>query len=176
MAYQKITGIGVTDGDKGDIVVSGSGTSWALDYSGITIASSGTTGFLKSTDFTTFNNKLDNNSWIDYSGTSTITGWSSYTLKQLKYKIVGNMMFVNYAIYGTSNSATTSFTLPNNSVVQTENTNRCQNNGVWYHGYGIILSSASTVTLGYWTAVNNVITTWTASGNKVTNGILFFEI
>lgn len=57
MAYQKITGIGVTDGDKGDVVVSGSGTSWALDYNAITLASSGTTGFLKSSDWTIFNNK-----------------------------------------------------------------------------------------------------------------------
>lgn len=49
---------------------------------------------------------------IDYSGVSTITGWASYTTKQIKYRQVGNMYFFSYNLLGTSNSATTSFTLP----------------------------------------------------------------
>lgn len=139
-------------------------------------ATASTNGYLSSTDWSTFNGKLSNNAWIDYSATSTITGWASFTLKQLKYKIVGNMMFVNYALYGTSNANTTSFTLPNNAIVQTENPNRSQNNGVWYHGFGIILPASNLVTFNYWQLVTSYTPTWTASGSKVVSGQICFEI
>lgn len=119
---------------------------------------------------------LADTAWIDYSATSTITGWASFTLKQLKYKIVGNMMFVNYALYGISNANTTSFTLPNNAIVQTENPNRSQNNGVWYHGFGIILPASNLVTFNYWQLVTSYTPTWTALGSKVVSGQICFEI
>ncbi len=52
--------------------------------------------------------------WTDYSGTSTITGWdpATFTSKHIEYKKVGNLMFVSFELSGTSNSASTEFSLP----------------------------------------------------------------
>jgi hypothetical protein len=50
--------------------------------------------------------------WVDYSGTSTIVGWSSFTVLNIRYSVSGNRVTVNYYISGTSDSTTTSFTVP----------------------------------------------------------------
>ena len=55
---------------------------------------------------------LDYTALTDYSSTSTIVGWSAYTTKQIKYKMIGSVYFVFFNIAGTSNSTTTYFTLP----------------------------------------------------------------
>lgn len=60
--------------------------------------------------------KVDKSSWVDYSSTSTIVGWSSFTAKQIDIYIVGNSLTCVYSISGTSNSATTSFTVSNNNT------------------------------------------------------------
>jgi hypothetical protein len=162
-----------------DILVYSSGTTlWQNKniYTAIGNATTSTTGLLTSANWNTFNAKLDNNAWVDYSATSTIVGWSSFTAKILKYKIVGNMMFVNYGIYGTSNSATTSFTLPNNAVEQAQNGNRTQNNGVWYHGNASVLPASNVVNFNWWNAFNSTTSTFTASGTKIIYGQLYFEI
>jgi hypothetical protein len=63
---------------------------------------------------TQLNGKLASNSWIDISLTSTIVGWSSFTLRDIQYLIIGNICHVRGIISGTSNSTTTSFTMPFN--------------------------------------------------------------
>ena len=50
--------------------------------------------------------------WTDYSATSTIVGWSSFTTKSIYTKKIGKTVFVSYSIAGTSNAATASFTVP----------------------------------------------------------------
>jgi hypothetical protein len=50
--------------------------------------------------------------WADYSGTSTVTGWSAFTTKQIYYKKVGSTVFVNVYLAGTSNATAITFTLP----------------------------------------------------------------
>ena len=56
------------------------------------------------------------NGWIDYSTISTVTGWAALPAPtiQIFYKIIdnNNTLLLNFAIGGTSNSATTNFTLP----------------------------------------------------------------
>ena len=56
--------------------------------------------------------------WIDYSGTSTITGWTggsgAYTTKLLQYTIIGKVMYVQFQIEGNGNGTSVSFTLPQN--------------------------------------------------------------
>jgi hypothetical protein len=51
-------------------------------------------------------------SWVDYSSTSTVVGWEAGVTKKIYYKILGNIAFVIFDFDGTSNSATTTFTLP----------------------------------------------------------------
>jgi hypothetical protein len=50
--------------------------------------------------------------WTDYSGTSTITGWSSFTIKEIGYKKIGNLVFVKFRLIGTSDVTNANFTLP----------------------------------------------------------------
>jgi nitrogen fixation protein len=164
-----------------DILVYSSGTTlWQNKniYTSIGNASTSTTGLLTSTDWNTFNAKLDNNAWVDYSATSTITGWSSFVNKVLRYKVVGKQVFVSYLISGTSNSTSTSFTLPFTSVSAQYNEapNRSFNNGVAYHGFGIIAASSATMSFSYWTTATANTSTWTASGTKWISGQIFYEI
>ena len=54
--------------------------------------------------------------WVDYSATSTITGWSAYTTKLLNYILDLPLVYVSFTIIGTSYAITASFTLPYTSV------------------------------------------------------------
>jgi len=50
--------------------------------------------------------------WIEYSDTSTITGWSAYTVKEIYYKRVGLLCNVLFHISGTSDAVGAYFTIP----------------------------------------------------------------
>jgi hypothetical protein len=50
--------------------------------------------------------------WIDYYASSTVTGWASFTIQEIKYIRIGNSVSVEFCIYGTSNSTSCSFALP----------------------------------------------------------------
>jgi hypothetical protein len=39
-----------------------------------------------------------NTPWIDFSEQSTIVGWSAYTTKRIRYKVVGNIVYVNLTL------------------------------------------------------------------------------
>jgi hypothetical protein len=70
---------------------------------------SGVTGPIQ----TQLDSKLTDNAWVDYSGTSTFTGWASFTTKKLQYKLLGaNTMLIQFQVEGISNATSTSFTLP----------------------------------------------------------------
>jgi len=53
--------------------------------------------------------------WTDYSATSTIVGWSSFTTKKIYYARIGNLVFVGIDLAGTSNFIHTTFTTPYNA-------------------------------------------------------------
>ena len=115
--------------------------------------------------------------WIDYSNTSTIVGWSSYTDKVIKYKIIGKTMFVIGVISGTSNSATTSFTIPNNAAVSiSTNTSVCINSGGISIGYGGATSGSNVIAFLFFPALNTVSSSWTNSGTKQINFNFIIEI
>jgi hypothetical protein len=50
--------------------------------------------------------------WTDYSSSSTIAGWASYTTKDLYYIRIGKRVFVEFYIEGPFNGAAVTFTLP----------------------------------------------------------------
>jgi nitrogen fixation protein len=114
------------------------------------------------------------NNWIDYSSTSTIVGWSSFTTKVLKYRVVGKQMFVQLRIDGTSNSTSLTFTLPNNAIDTVYGHHRYINNGTVGTALqtGRILGGANLFSA--WTSTN--AGTWTASGTKAIELQFFIEI
>lgn len=58
--------------------------------------------------------KLDANSWVDISLTSTITGWAAFTTRQIQYLIIGKELSLYVRLVGTSNSPEAKITLPFN--------------------------------------------------------------
>lgn len=63
------------------------------------------------------NTKPTATGWVDISATSTITGFTSYDTKVIKYNIVGKTVFVQWNIISATNAGNgtiTSFTLPFN--------------------------------------------------------------
>jgi hypothetical protein len=115
-------------------------------------------------------------SWVDYASSSTITGWSSTTTEKIWYKKRGNIIFVRYRIEGTSDSVSTSFTLPNanGADIQVREFFRGFDNGgspsVWAMRMTV---SSSTVTFY---AANDYSTAWTASGTKAIMGSFWYVI
>jgi hypothetical protein len=119
-------------------------------------------------------NLLDPTDWVDYSATSTIVGWSSFTTKILKYRVVGKQVFIIYDFDGTSNSATTTFTLPYSAVNSTTTTSYGVDNGAGNITTAIL--SGSTVTLYRWTSLTVIVGSFTTSGSKRIFGQFNFQI
>jgi len=119
--------------------------------------------------------KQDTAAWVDYSATSTITGWSSYTTKLIKYQVVGNIMRVMVQIEGTGTGTSVSFTLPNSAtawgtqyfILHTRN-NTTQSASV-----ATVAANGSTVTVS-----NSASTTssWTNAVGRDVQGQFFINI
>jgi hypothetical protein len=113
--------------------------------------------------------------WTDYSGTSTIVGWSSFTTKKIYYKKIGKLVFVDYNLDGTSDNTALTFTLPYaTSTLLPDPTSIivwAMNNGVANTGYVRIPANSSTVTF-YRDVLGN---TWTAANRKYVLGQFFYE-
>jgi len=119
--------------------------------------------------------KQDTAAWVDYSATSTITGWSSYTTKLIKYQVVGNIMRVMVQIEGTGTGTAVSFTLPNSAtawgtqyfILHTRN-NTTQSASV-----ATVAANGSTVTVS-----NSASTTssWTNGVGRDVQGQFFINI
>ncbi len=118
-------------------------------------------------------NLLDPTDWIDYSATSTIVGWSSFTTKLIRYRIIGKQMFVSFVIEGTSNSTTTTFTLPqqNKNIPQFQYIYAANNGAFASNSYLYCIANSQTITL-----YQNNSTTWAVSGSKQIYGQFFIEI
>lgn len=112
----------------------------------------------------------------DYSATSTIVGWTSYTTKQIFYKKVGKTVTVYYHLAGTSNSTSTSFTVPFSAssagvdfyakvATGTNNGTRMTSSP-----YIRIPATQSTVTVYRYDD-----SAWTASGTKMVRGQFTYE-
>ncbi len=111
----------------------------------------------------------------DYSATSTVVGWSSFTTKDIRYKKIGKTVFVWYSFNGTSDSTTTTFTLPftaglgaTTSVPQA----LTMDNGV-YEAVGICYLSNGSSTVNLRRNPGSVL--FTGSGQKICFGLFTFE-
>ena len=117
-------------------------------------------------------NLLDPTDWIDYSATSTIVGWSSFTTKVIKYRVIGKQMFILVSLSGTSNSTSTTFTLPNNNINQVLAAYAYDiNNGTAVNGQISTSVNSNSVLIQ-----QNFLSTWTASGTKSVYSEFFIEI
>jgi hypothetical protein len=90
------------------------------------------------------------------------------------------MVFVIVDLRGTSNSTTTTFTLPylgSSAYLQLLYIGGliAVDNGVGHHGYCNI-SNSVTVSAGIWSSATNSTATWTASGTKNIRGQFFYQI
>lgn len=103
----------------------------------------------------------------DYSATSTVTGWASFTTKVIAYKKVGKTVRVAFIINGTSNSTAVSFTLPYaaSGLLASwtgplgygyDNTTLLTTQPQWYLT-GSTVNAYPSLALGNWTNVNTKI-------------------
>ena len=119
-----------------------------------------------------------NTPWIDFSEQSTIVGWSSYTNKQIRYKQIGNIVYVAFNILGTSNSTSTTFTIPilPRTPINGNVTYGADSSGTQIALVGQATVPSNIVTMYRFTSVSAVTISWTASGTKQINGQFFYEI
>lgn len=108
----------------------------------------------------------------DYSGTATIVGWSSFTIKEFRYWKIGKLVFVIFLIDGTSNNAVTTVSLPYASL--SANVlgviNAVDNGGAAVAGKFQV--SASELRLS--PTIAGSYASWTASGTKIVRGQFFY--
>lgn len=132
----------------------------------------GGSNLLKTDDTLNVVGDLYTTAWTDYSSTSTVTGWSSFTYKYIYYKVIGKFVFVNFEIDGTSNSATTTFTLPHAeghaSVVE------FVFNGYSTSGWSMRPGTMNSTTVNLYSTWYSH--SWPTSGNKVVRGQFCYEM
>jgi hypothetical protein len=119
-----------------------------------------------------------NTPWIDFSEQSTIVGWSSYTRKFFKYKMVGNIVYVYMNISGTSNSTSLNFSLP--FIIKGvfgHTYSYLADNGAFQFGFLAPVTAPTNILNAYrFTAFNTATLTFTASGIKEISCQFFYEI
>lgn len=112
--------------------------------------------------------------WTDYSASSTIVGWSSFTTKLIYYKDIGKTRFIYIHFDGTSNSTSTSFTVPT-ACTNTMNFGgqiRTDDNGTTNLGHYVLTANTSTVNCYYGVSA----AAWTASGTKRLLGQFTYQL
>jgi len=121
--------------------------------------------------------RIGNAAWVDYSGTSTVVGWSSFTTKNIRYSVSGKQCTVNYYIEGTSDATSITFTLPfaigASGVTPLQGITFAINSGSSAIAQFSLVGS--TVTLNRFNAIGGT-TGWTNSGTKRAAGTFVYEI
>ena len=114
--------------------------------------------------------------WIDYSSTSTVSGWTSFTTKEIFYKKIGRLVLVVFNIEGTSNSLSASFTVPDNLAANPLTLTvpiAAINNGSEISN-GIAKGSAGNNQINLYTGL--IGAGWAASGTKTTKGQFWYQM
>ena len=122
----------------------------------------------------TISGTLHTTAWTDWSATAVATGWSTVSTKWVHYKKVGRLIFAKIYVTGTSNSASTSLTLPYASTAD--------GTGFIFFGRGQdnavdlttpILGSVASSAISFFT--NAAGAAWTASGTKMVMMSIWYE-
>lgn len=107
--------------------------------------------------------------WIDFASSVTTTGWSSFTQKDYRYCVVGNICFIIIKIEGPSNSTTSTISLPKAAALNTTTPASILNNSSW--GVGHVMLNVSTATL-----YTGALASLAATGAKGIRVNLFYPI
>ena len=110
----------------------------------------------------------------DYSSTSTVVGWSSFSTKRIDVKKVGKTVYVDFFIRGTSNSTFATFTVPYAVSERSDfAVSQIEDNGgvISGHPFGYVEPTLDKVTIG----IDLTINPWTSSGTKAISGQFFYE-
>jgi hypothetical protein len=121
--------------------------------------------------------KTTQNNWIDYSSSVILVGWSSTSVKFIKYLVEGKKVTIIFSFTGTSNTNNITFSLPINAASSIPNTYGYaygQNNSSGFSNPSVpFVISNSTVC----TVLRDALgTAWTNSGIKKTEGTIIYEI
>lgn len=113
--------------------------------------------------------------WTDYSATSTIVGWASFTGKIIYTKKIGKTVFVQYYIAGTSNAATASFTVPyaTGSAYSPLGFSQSVEGSTVLIGLSIMAASGKVISITK--AAAGTDNNWATSGSKGVYGQFFYE-
>jgi hypothetical protein len=114
--------------------------------------------------------------WTNYSTSSSITGWTSFTIKSIYYKRIGNVVFCQYVIEGSATGTSASFTLPSTLAKASDescvNIMRAYNSGSWAAGLQVLGNGSYTVNLYSDPGGGG----WASSGTKRVQGQFWYEI
>jgi len=146
-------------------------------------AGKGTTTFVYDSSDTTWRMiQHDQGAMINYTASSTVTGWSSFTAGRefVKYLLHGSQLLIQYNLEGTSNATTVSFTIPFTTDGSGGYPSYYNPLGFTYDngsattttGAAVIGPAASTV-ICYTT---NAHAGWTNSGAKIASGQLIMAV
>lgn len=121
-------------------------------------------------------NPLNMFTWVDYSATSTVVGFSSTTIKVVKYCKIGSTVFWRCELDGTSNSTSLTFTLPYENVGNSGgcmSLGRVCNNGSGLAGAGMAIIGVSSKIVNLRSTLTSAA--WTAANRKFFYGSGFYE-
>jgi hypothetical protein len=127
---------------------------------------------------TQINNKFTTpTGWTDYLASSTIVGATGVT-GAINYIIMGKVMYLQFAISGTSTATTWSFTIPNTTAafIQIGAGHGINNNTTQGSLQIYINTSSNVVNLNFNSNNISTLTTWTASNTKSARGQMILNI
>ena len=116
--------------------------------------------------------------WTEYYASSTVTGWSGVpSPKLIYYKKIGKIVFVQFDISGTSNSTSTSFTVPftSSNTAEVHAAGRVQDNTGTFVA-GLIYLPANSDLVSLTADMSGSGGSWTASGTKAVHGQFWYTV
>ncbi len=113
--------------------------------------------------------------WTNYSATTDTAGFASGSTVVVYYKKVGKLVFVEYNVFGTSNSTTASFTLADTcaNIVDVVSPVYGQDNTTAITTPGVAVISLNTRVVNFYKDYG--LGAWTASGTKQVHGQFFYQ-